>query len=168
MAFRAATSDAIGAVISASHNPYHDNGIKLFARGGRKLRDDVQRAIEQHIAAPPPAEFARFGRVLRADDVPVIPGSPSYREHLLGVLDGRQLRWSGAHGDRPLSVVVDTANGAASGAAEVFAAAGAEVFAIADEPDGRNINDGCGRDASGPPGGSGHRYGRGRRHRARR
>ena len=150
VAFRAATADAIGAVISASHNPFHDNGIKLFARGGRKLRDDVQRAIEQHIAAPPAAESARFGRMLRAEDVPVAPGSPTYREHLLGVLDGRQLRWSDVHGDRPLSVVVDTANGAASGAAEVFAAAGAEVFAIADEPDGRNINEGCGATYPGP------------------
>nr|MBA3606544.1 phosphoglucosamine mutase [Acidimicrobiia bacterium] len=130
VAFEAARRNALGAVISASHNPFHDNGIKLFARGGTKLPDDVEQRIEADVAAlPPPA-----GEPAQLAD---LQDSEGYRAHLLGALEGRDLRG--------LRVVVDAANGAASGlAAQVFGDAGADVVAIHDRPDGRNINDGCG------------------------
>lgn len=130
VAFEAARLDAMGAVVSASHNPYHDNGIKLFARGGTKLGDDVEASIERELT------------VLGATDGE--PGSihgrrdPSgYIDHLVGILDGRDLRG--------LRVVVDAANGAASHVvAEVFQRTGAGVVVINATPDGRNINHECG------------------------
>jgi phosphoglucosamine mutase len=134
VAFEAGRLDAMGAVVSASHNPYHDNGIKLFASGGTKLPDDVERAVESELAllgtvGSPESEP---GPVHRRDDA-----APAYVEHLLSVLDGRTLAG--------LRVVVDAANGAASGlAAEVFTRTGAQVVVINDRPDGRNINAGCG------------------------
>jgi phosphoglucosamine mutase len=124
----------VGVMLSASHNPMPDNGIKLFAAGGHKLPDDVENAIEAHIAegltAPRPTG-ARIGRV--RDDA---SGADRYIEHLLAAtghpLDG-------------LKVVVDCAHGAASRVAPVaYERAGAEVVAICAEPDGLNINDDCG------------------------
>lgn len=138
VAFEASRLGAFGAVVSASHNPYHDNGIKLFAPGGTKLPDAVEAEIEAELdalaepgCAPPAAEPGRIhGRT-----------DPSaYIEHLLGALEGRTLDG--------LRVVVDAANGAASHvAAEVFARAGAQVVAVNVAPDGRNINAGCGATA---------------------
>ena len=99
VAFEASRLGAMGAVISASHNPFHDNGIKLFAVGGTKLGDDVEQAIEHelaHLGVPTAEPAAIHGR---RDPEP-------YIAHLLSVLDGRDLR--------PLKVVVDAANGAAS------------------------------------------------------
>jgi phosphoglucosamine mutase len=130
VAFEAARRGALGAVVSASHNPYHDNGIKLFAPGGTKLPDVVESRIEAEVLdLPRPA--GEPAQVVDVED------SPAYRDHVLGALEGRDLAG--------LRVVVDAANGAASGlAGRIFRAAGADVVVIHDQPDGRNINAGCG------------------------
>jgi phosphoglucosamine mutase len=109
-----------------------DNGIKLFAAGGHKLPDDVEDQIEASIAAPWSRPVGRrVGRVSDNQD-----GLPRYVDHLVRAVPG------GLDGIR---VVVDCANGAASAAApEAYRRAGADVVAIAAEPDGWNINDGCG------------------------
>ena len=122
----------LGVMLSASHNPMPDNGVKLFARGGVKLADAVEDEIE-----------ARLGEtwtrptgagVGRSRELPDAAGR--YAEHLLGTL---------AHKLDGLRVVVDCAHGAASTVAPaVLARAGAEVTAIAAAPDGENINDGVG------------------------
>ena len=124
----------VGVVLSASHNPMRDNGIKLFARGGRKLPDDIELEIEQELdrgwTKPRPFGSA-VGRVSVAAD-----GLERYLEHLLGAVPARL---------DGLKVVVDCAHGAASTVApELYRRAGAEVFALAAEPDGLNINDGVG------------------------
>jgi phosphoglucosamine mutase len=131
VAFEAARIGAMGAVISASHNPYHDNGIKLFAIGGTKLPDAVEAAIEEELRSLPPS----------GGEPGVVHGrgasSDAYVEHLLAAIEGRDLTG--------LRVVIDAANGAASHlAADVFARAGAQTVVINDRPDGRNINAGCG------------------------
>lgn len=129
-----------GAVVSASHNPYGDNGIKLFSSLGTKLQPDTEAAIEREtdlVLADPDRPPRRptgqgVGRVT-ADPTAV----DSYRSHLLSALDDRRLDG--------VRLVLDCAHGAASAIApEVFAALGAEVTAIGDEPDGANINDGVG------------------------
>ena len=134
VAFEAARIGAMGAVITASHNPYHDNGIKLFAPGGTKLPDEVEADIEAAIAglANPTAEPAPIhGRGDAGDH---------YLEHVLSVLEGRDLVG--------LRVVVDAANGAASHlVAEAFARTGAQVVVIHDQPNGTNINADCGATA---------------------
>lgn len=130
VAFEAARLGAMGAVVSASHNPYHDNGIKLFAPGGTKLPDDVEARIEHELTVLGPT----------TGEPGVVHGrrDPSaYVDHLVGVLEGRDLRG--------LRVVVDAANGAASHiVADVFQRAGAGVVVVNASPDGRNINDECG------------------------
>jgi phosphoglucosamine mutase len=117
-----------GVVVSASHNPWTDNGVKIFSAEGRKLPDDVEIAIERHIeeAAPaPPAPAVVEPELGRA-----------YVEHLVATLPHRL---------DGLKVVVDAANGAAFEAAPAaFAAAGAVAIARNVAPDGRNINEGCG------------------------
>jgi phosphoglucosamine mutase len=129
-----AQEDVAGAMVSASHNPWHDNGVKFFASGGSKLGDDIQDRIQ-----------ARFDALLAAGDTPTeAAGEDRHDEaverHVAAVvasLDGRSLAG--------LRVVADTANGAASTvAAEVFGRLGADIEVIHAEPDGRNINDGCG------------------------
>jgi len=133
VAYLTAALDAdLGVVISASHNPMPDNGIKFLARGGHKLDDAVEAQIEELLGSPWEAPIgADVGRV-RPYERPV----EQYVEHLLATLD------------RPLTglkVVVDCANGAASVAAPMaLRDAGAEVVVIGAEPDGLNINDGCG------------------------
>lgn len=125
---------ALGVMISASHNPMPDNGIKIFAAGGRKLDDDIEDRIEFAIAEPRLGQSptgADIGRVRQAPDA-----ADRYVAHvgkaLTGSLDG-------------LTVVVDCAHGAASAVApRIYAAAGATVVAINAQPDGLNINDGCG------------------------
>ncbi len=130
VAFEANRRDAVGAVISGSHNPYHDNGIKLFARGGTKLPDEVEERIEHELLALPPPS-GEPAQLLDAEE------SPDYLAHLVDALEGRTL--SG------LRIVVDCANGAASAVApRIFSAAGADVVAIHNTPNGRNINDHCG------------------------
>jgi phosphoglucosamine mutase len=121
----------LAAVISASHNPYRDNGIKFFGADGFKLSDETEAAIEARLdEAPAPA--TRIGRV-RA-----LHGT---QEDYLRALHERfsALDLTG------LDVVLDCAHGATYRAApEIFRRAGAIVTALNDAPDGRNINDGCG------------------------
>lgn len=119
-----------GVVISASHNPPQDNGIKLFGSRGFKLSDALEDEIEAEMARPATGSD-RPGRVL---EMPA--DAPSYVDHVVGTaeaeLDG-------------MRVVVDCANGAASELGpEVLRRLGAEVIAINAEPDGSNINVGCG------------------------
>jgi phosphoglucosamine mutase len=139
VAFEAQRRQAIGAVVSASHNPWTDNGIKLFAHGGVKLVDDVERRIEvelRNLAEVYPdglaASSTPSGHVIDAT-----ADHQAYIDHVLGFLEGMRLDG--------LKVVLDAANGAGHeiGPA-VLRAAGAEVIVIADQPDGRNINHACG------------------------
>lgn len=123
----------LGVMISASHNAMPDNGIKIFGPGGHKLDDDAEDRIEELVAQGPGLRpvGAAIGRVRQAPDA-----VERYLDHLIGA--------TGARLDG-LTVVVDCANGAASTAApRAYAAAGARVIAIHDQPDGLNINDGCG------------------------
>jgi phosphoglucosamine mutase len=121
----------LAAVISASHNPYEDNGIKLFAGDGFKLDDDTEHAIEGELDRPP-SHPDRIGRVRRFHGA---------LEDYLRELHVR-FRDLDLHGTR---VLLDCANGATYRAApEIFRRLGAEVDVLADQPDGRNINDGCG------------------------
>ena len=122
----------IGVVLSASHNPMPDNGIKFFARGGLKLDDALEDAIEQRMGEPwKRPTGAHVGRIV--DDA---NGLNFYLDHLVSSIPHRL---------DGLSVVVDCANGAASYISpEALRRAGATVTAIAAEPDGVNINDDCG------------------------
>ncbi len=124
----------LGVMLSASHNPMPDNGIKLFAAGGHKLPDEVEHKIEAAVAASASWTRPTGGGVGRVHDL--LDGAEHYVQHLVSTvphrLDG-------------LRVVVDCANGAASDVAPLaYREAGAEVIAIHAEPDGLNINDGCG------------------------
>jgi phosphoglucosamine mutase len=121
----------MAAVISASHNPYEDNGIKLFGADGYKLHDDTEHEIEAALTESPVAS-GRIGRVR-----PLHGALEDYMREL-------HSRFSeiGLSGRR---VLLDCANGSTYQAApEIFRRLGADVTVIADEPDGRNINDGCG------------------------
>jgi len=126
------TGADLGVMISASHNAMPDNGIKLFAAGGMKLDDAVEDRVEQHIGGGGARPVgARIGRVRGLDDA-----AERYVAHLM---QASPERLTG------LRVVVDCANGAASVLAPAaYRRAGAEVFTIHAEPDGLNINDGCG------------------------
>ena len=121
-----------GVMVSASHNPAADNGIKFFAAGGRKLPDDIENEIESALGEPhltPTGE--QVGSIHRFADA-----EDRYVVHLLGTLD---TRLDGLH------IVLDCAHGAASGISpEVFTDAGAKVTAIGNDPDGLNINHGVG------------------------
>ncbi len=122
----------LGVMISASHNPAPDNGIKLFARGGEKLADSLEAAIEARMGEPwQRPTGAHVGRVIEDASA-----REKYIAHLLKSLD---VSLSG------IKVVVDCANGAASFVAPMaLEKAGATVIAIANKPDGLNINDGVG------------------------
>jgi phosphoglucosamine mutase len=129
----------LGVMISASHNPYEDNGIKLFGPDGFKLSDDIEAEIEGRVLgtgfepAQGLAPSAQLGRAKRIDDAP-----------------GRYIEFVKSSFPKGLSleglrVVVDCANGAAYKVAPtVLWELGADVVAIANEPDGTNINAGCG------------------------
>jgi phosphoglucosamine mutase len=132
-----------GVVISASHNPYQDNGIKFFSRDGFKLPDDVELEIERLVLAEGGngnADFqalrptaTRIGKAKRIDDA-----KGRYAQFLKGLFP-RDLTLEG------LTVVVDCAHGAAYQVAPgVFEELGAKVIPLAVDPDGTNINDGCG------------------------
>ncbi len=129
----------LGVMISASHNPFADNGIKLFGPDGYKLSDEVEQAIEARIgdgATGDLAAPAELGRATRLED-----GFGRYIEFVKSTFP-RQLRLDG------LKVVVDCANGAAYRVAPtVLFELGAEVVPIAVSPDGFNINQGCGATA---------------------
>ncbi|GAA3899546.1 phosphoglucosamine mutase [Streptomyces gulbargensis] len=127
----------LGVMLSASHNAMPDNGIKFFARGGHKLADELEDRIEavyeEHRTGAPwdRPTGAGVGRVRDYDE-----GFDKYVAHLIGVLPNRL---------DGLKIVLDEAHGAASRVSpEAFSRAGAEVITIGAEPDGLNINDGCG------------------------
>lgn len=127
------TEADFGVMVSASHNPAADNGIKFFAKGGLKLPDDVEDQIEAAMAKPLAGNTGReVGRIRRFADA-----EDRYLVHLLGTLGG--LRLDGLH------IVLDCAHGAAAGISpDVFTDAGAKVTVIGNAPDGFNINDGVG------------------------
>ena len=123
-----------GVMISASHNPYDDNGIKFFSAHGNKLPDELELAIEAHLEEPLQTKpSARLGRVRRIDDA-----------------DGRYIEFCKSTFPteldlRGMRIVVDCANGAAYHIAPpVFHELGAEVIAVSNQPNGFNINDKCG------------------------
>ena len=122
----------LGVMISASHNPAPDNGIKFFATGGTKLPDDVEDRIEAALHEPKLAPTGgNVGHIRRFSDA-----EDRYLVHLLSTLPNRL---DGVH------VVIDCAHGAASGVSpQVFTDAGATVTVIGADPDGLNINDGVG------------------------
>ncbi|MEV7857597.1 phosphoglucosamine mutase [Streptomyces hirsutus] len=127
----------LGVMLSASHNAMPDNGIKFFARGGHKLADELEDRIEsvyeEHRTGAPwdRPTGAGVGRVRDYEE-----GLDTYVAHLVGVLPNRL---------DGLRIVLDEAHGAAFRVSpEAFARAGAEVVTIGTQPDGLNINDGCG------------------------
>lgn len=133
-AFLVADTNAdFGVMVSASHNPAPDNGIKFFAEGGTKLADEIEDQIEEAMSGPLVGTTGRqVGRIRRFADA-----EDRYLVHLLGTLEGLSLK--GLH------VVLDCAHGAAAGVSpDVFVAAGAQVTVIGNDPDGFNINDGVG------------------------
>ncbi len=127
------TGADFGVMVSASHNPAPDNGIKFFASGGLKLADEIEDEIEAAMSRPHAGTTGReVGRIRRFADA-----EDRYLVHLLGTLEG--LRLEGLH------VVLDCAHGAAAGISpDVFSDAGAKVTVIGNAPDGFNINDGVG------------------------
>ncbi|MEX0173638.1 phosphoglucosamine mutase [Streptomyces sp. LMG1-1-1.1] len=127
----------LGVMLSASHNAMPDNGIKFFARGGHKLADDLEDKIEavyeEHRTGAPweRPTGAGVGRVRDYDE-----GFETYVSHLISVLPNRL---------DGLKIVLDEAHGAAARVSpEAFTRAGAQVVTIGAQPDGLNINDGCG------------------------
>jgi phosphoglucosamine mutase len=124
-----------GVVISASHNPYQDNGIKIFASDGFKLPDEVEADLERRMDSPGPLpeEASRIGKASRIDDA-----EGRYVQYLKDTFP-RERTLDG------LRVVVDCANGAAYRTAPmVLEELGAEVFSLSVAPNGQNINDACG------------------------
>jgi phosphoglucosamine mutase len=171
VAFLTADKSAdLGVMLSASHNPAKDNGIKLFARGGFKLPDAAEDEIEARLGQPgravtgPPG--GGFGRVsddgdsrerylahlLASLSAPGLPGAAEPARHGEAAPSSEPARPGAAappsEPARPLAglrIVVDCAHGAASEVApSLLRRAGADVIAIGAEPDGENINDGCG------------------------
>jgi len=129
------TSDAVlGVVITASHNPSSDNGIKFFAGTGIKLTDEDEVKIESLLPVEPR---------LPVKDVATLDGVAAYTKAALQLLPARSLAgWR---------IVLDTANGATTGTSPaVLRALGAEVIGIGDQPDGRNINSAVGSEHPGP------------------
>ncbi len=123
-----------GVVISASHNPYHDNGVKLFSHAGMKFADSVEEGIETDIlrlrTEPIPSMF------------PALTANHALHVEYLDFLRSRVIDGANLSG---LSVVLDCANGAAYQLGpELFRSLGAKVVAMSVNPDGRNINAGCG------------------------
>ncbi|HEX4900440.1 MAG TPA: phosphoglucosamine mutase [Pyrinomonadaceae bacterium] len=126
-----------GVVISASHNPYQDNGVKIFAPSGRKLDDDTERLIEADIFATQDSPATKSQPALTAAD--------HSAELCARYLTFLEKEIGGGLSLRDQVIVVDAANGAASQLApELFSRLGARVIAINNKPDGRNINLNCG------------------------
>jgi phosphoglucosamine mutase len=125
---------SLGVVISASHNPYEDNGIKFFDRQGLKLSDEIEDRIEAQLSAVPLTRASReLGRARRLDTSRL-----HYQEFCAGILPAG-MNLAG------LKLVVDCANGAAYKVApRILADLEAEIVPIGCSPNGRNINDGCG------------------------
>ncbi len=132
VAFTAAARGATGVMISASHNAWHDNGIKLFSAAGSKLSDDEQAAIEAVLAEDPLAPVPPLA-------APIASIQPDVAAWVADVAATARCRLDG------LTVVVDAANGAASHVvAPALADLGADVTVMFNTPDGRNINEACG------------------------
>ncbi len=123
-----------GIVISASHNPYYDNGIKLFSAAGAKLADEIELAIEAELEKPmQTVDSSRLGKAMRVDDA-----AGRYIEFCKSTIDS-SISLKG------MKIVVDCAHGATYHIApNVFDELGAEVVRIGVQPDGLNINAGCG------------------------
>ncbi len=125
----------LAAVLSASHNPYRDNGIKFFAGDGYKLSDESELAIERELDAPPGTPAGAGTRIGRIRELRGAPEDYLRELHIRF----RELDLDG------VDVLLDCANGATYQVApEIFRRLGARVSVIADAPDGRNINAGCG------------------------
>jgi phosphoglucosamine mutase len=144
LAWLSATRGLPAVVVSASHNPFVDNGIKVFAAGGVKLSESVEAAVEAELERIQDPQV-RGPRRLEGHGVGMLRQEPdlghAYVDHLTSLLEGRRL--DGLH------MVVDSAHGAASRlAADVYRQLGAEVVAIGCAPDGSNINDGVGSTAT--------------------
>ncbi len=127
----------LGAMITASHNPYTDNGIKFFDENARKIEDDIQLDIERRIDAllPSAPDFpaSNSGGEISAGDFAL----GEYAEKMSGIFEPGFLRG--------IKIAIDMANGATSGvSSKVFASYGADVIESARSPDGKNINDGVG------------------------
>jgi phosphoglucosamine mutase len=125
-----------GVVISASHNPYEDNGIKFFDKSGGKLSDEVEASIEQHLNEPPITRSSgKLGRATRVDKTRV-----RYQEFCMSTVPGLDLTG--------FKVVIDCANGAGYKVGpRILADLGAEIVPIGCSPNGRNINLNCGSTA---------------------
>lgn len=125
---------AVGIVISASHNPFHDNGVKFFSGDGKKLPEDIESEIELQLGQPMKVVSSdRLGKVERVNDA-----AGRYIEFCKSTIPANT-RLNG------LKIVVDCAHGSTYHIApNVFSELGAEVISIASEPDGLNINSGCG------------------------
>ncbi len=123
-----------GVVISASHNPYYDNGVKFFSVQGTKLPDDIEQKIERHLDAPmTTVDSSKLGKAKR-----LVDAAGRYIEFCKASVPTR-LDFSG------MRIVLDCAHGATYHIApHVFSEVGAEVVTIGAEPDGLNINDECG------------------------
>ena len=141
VAYESAAQGLPAAMISASHNPYQDNGIKFFLAGGRKLSDEIEQQLEQQLEdalgdyAARPAGDGEWGSAATAGAATA--PTAAYEAHVIESIEGRRL--DGLH------VVIDCANGAASDVApRVLGALGARVDVIHNAPDGVNINEGCG------------------------
>jgi phosphoglucosamine mutase len=135
LAFLASSKGCPALMISASHNPWTDNGIKLFGTGGRKLDDAAERRIEDELRARSVARTpqAQSGAAPTIDDEP----NAAYVEHLVAAVGRRRLDG--------MRVVLDCANGAAYELGpSVFEALGADVAVLHANPDGTNINEACG------------------------
>src|SRR5436190_1325264 len=138
IAFLAQERDAAAAVISASHNTYEDNGVKLFAAGGRKLSDSLEASVERELvelahAMPPPGPSGVGVGVVAEHR----PAYDEYVARVVGALEGRRLDG--------MRVVLDCGNGAAfRSAPAVLRALGADVEVLHASPDGANINAKCG------------------------
>jgi phosphoglucosamine mutase len=138
VAWYSVAEDRPAAAVSASHNSFEDNGVKFFTAGGRKLPDETEALLEAELdrllageAVLTPRIGTDVGRIANRSD------TGAYLEGLVATLEGRRLDG--------LRVVLDCANGAASGVAPaVFWELGAHVDVLHAEPDGRNINAGCG------------------------
>lgn len=136
VAAEAARTGAVGVVISASHNPYYDNGIKVFGPGGVKLSTDVEAQIEAewHSDVSSDVSGAMQNLVVEGNAVAL---RDRYLDRMSNSIERRSLDG--------LRVVIDAANGAASElAGEVFASVGADVIVMNADPNGTNINDNCG------------------------
>ena len=131
----AAATSAAAVVVTASHNPYADNGIKIFGVGGGKLSDDEQTRIEERLAR---------GDTVAATTAAHHATDDAQRETLLAGYRNAVVAAAGAGALQGLTLVVDCANGAFSELApQILSALGANVTVIHDEPNGRNINDAC-------------------------